>query len=1007
MSHRREKRARRVSRTANAALMTAVSLEALCIAAPRFAQAQSAPTAATSQENLEEIIITGYRASLESALNNKRNSDLPIESIAPEDIGKMPDQNVAEALQRLPGVQIDRAYGEGTAVLIDGLRQNLTTLNGDLFLTGREFYVSGEASGGGAGSNSQYNSLEGIPSENIAGIDVYKNPEASMTEGGIGGTIDLKTRDPLAQPLGLSGGGNFRESTSTGAGGVKPDGTLVGSYKFNDRFAVTGSFSYDDENTFTKEFQDENRGVWLTTNAATGPYVGTLTPADITRLPATGPNGGYYTEPQLGYFTNVNDARKIYGASFGVAAKITDAITSRLNWFFSDEDDVTIDYTDKAWFNGQGDAAYTKLTGGGQIQTPHPGIDPTMPYSIDANGVIQSGTFNANGAETATLYQHTTAKANNLQWKTDFDNGGPLKGKLDISWSQATSDLEADQADVEHGLYTTSAGVATSPTAPGCNNGASTCTVGNHGYEFVYANGGTSGLPSVYYPTNILNNPAYTTFKSNWAWANRTNNTQWAVKGDVAYDQTAPGSVESVLSIGMRIQNRSVEEVFGRYLINGTEGPGVVAGSHTGCTTCGPYDYYQDPGYGTPNIPYSTAVSNPGLAMTVNNFGAGNIIVKNPYTGGMTNPSTYLQSVWAGAGVPNNTEAFFKDNLSSFNISEYTTAEYFMEDFGGKQDPFHLNIGLRVVSTSLTINGGQTAEAPTYYGTASWNGVDSNVVPVQTNRSFTDVLPSFNVEANISDTQKVRLGAARVEAPMDLYSLGLGNSYNFTRSGSTDTFVFINGTSGNPNLDPYRATQTLVSYENYFAKGGLFQVEGFWKQIDSFVETQNVPTTVNGTTGNVTEPVNAGTGRVYGVVVGGQYELDSTPFRGLGIAGNYAGIPGVAHDSFTIQTFYERFGFSGRLSYSYQGSRVNDSLVGATFPIFTRTGASEVLQVYAAPYGQLDAQVSYDINSHFGIVVSAQNITDEAAHTYLQWANQPFTYDDWGRRYFFGVKFKL
>jgi TonB-dependent receptor len=200
-------------------------------------------------------------------------------------------------------------------------------------------------------------------------------------------------------------------------------------------------------------------------------------------------------------------------------------------------------------------------------------------------------------------------------------------------------------------------------------------------------------------------------------------------------------------------------------------------------------------------------------------------------------------------------------------------------------------------------------------------------------------------------------------------------------------------------------------------------VEGFWKQIDSFVETQNVPTTVNGTTGNVTEPVNAGTGRVYGVVVGGQYELDSTPFRGLGIAGNYtlsqstsdqtttfsshAGIPGVAHDSFTIQTFYERFGFSGRLSYSYQGSRVNDSLVGATFPIFTRTGASEVLQVYAAPYGQLDAQVSYDINSHFGIVVSAQNITDEAAHTYLQWANQPFTYDDWGRRYFFGVKFKL
>jgi iron complex outermembrane receptor protein len=60
--------------------------------------------------------------------------------------------------------------------------------------------------------------------------------------------------------------------------------------------------------------------------------------------------------------------------------------------------------------------------------------------------------------------------------------------------------------------------------------------------------------------------------------------------------------------------------------------------------------------------------------MTVNNFAVGNINVKNPYTGGMTNPSTYLESVWAGAGVPNKTEQFFKDNLSSFDVNERTTA---------------------------------------------------------------------------------------------------------------------------------------------------------------------------------------------------------------------------------------------------------------------------------------------------------------------------------------------
>ena len=186
--------------------MTAVSFEASLFAHAGIADSQSASSpqstsqAATKDNSeLSEIVVTGYRQSLQTALDTKRDSNLPIESVAPEDIGKMPDNNVAESLQRLPGVQIDRsgANGQGTSVLIDGLRQNLVTLNGDVFLTGKEFYVSGEASGGGAGANSQYGSLQSIPSELVSGIDVIKNPSASITEGGLGGTINLKTADPL------------------------------------------------------------------------------------------------------------------------------------------------------------------------------------------------------------------------------------------------------------------------------------------------------------------------------------------------------------------------------------------------------------------------------------------------------------------------------------------------------------------------------------------------------------------------------------------------------------------------------------------------------------------------------------------------------------------------------------------------------------------------------------------------------------------------------------------
>jgi iron complex outermembrane recepter protein len=1044
------------------AYSSANAQQATTTPSPAAASPTSASAAQGSDQELTEVIVTGFRASLQTALDEKRKSDLPIESVAPEDIGKMPDRDVAESLQRLPGVQIDRGpTGEGTAVLIDGLRQNLTTLNGDVFLTGREFYVSGEGSGGGAGGNAQYNSLEGVPSEEIGGIDVYKNPKASMTEGGLGGTIDLKTRDPLAQPDGLTLGGNFRESYAQRQDQWTPNGTLVGGYKFSDVLAFTASFSYDDEKTLDHEFQDQNRNQWLITDAATGPYSGALTPAGLGVTPGgtiiaptvknaagcsaatpCGVGGKYYIDPQLAYFTNDNDERKTYGASFGVAAKITDDITSRLNYFFSREQETSLSYTDKVWFNGQGTSHGFLL----------PALDTTQPYSIDGNGVVQNGVFNANGAETATLYQQDTAVAHNFQWRTAFNNGGPLRGDLDMSYSNATNNLQADQADVEHGLYTTSAGVATSPAAPGCNNGASTCTngPGSHGYEFAWQNGGTSGLPSVNYLApfaNILSNPADTTFKSNWAWANLSSQHQFAIKLDAQYDPTFIQGVDTTLSGGIDYAGRNISQIFGRYLINGTLANGEIAGNANGTpfsnnpgAAYGPYLYYQDPGYGNPNIPYSTALSNPGLAMTVNNFGAGKIIVKNPNSGGMTNPSTYLQTVWAGAGVPNTTERFFEDGLSSFGVEERTTAVYLMEDIGAPSNHFHANFGVRVVETNLTINNGQSAESPTYFGTASWNGVDSNVVPRVTHRSYTDVLPTFNFVLDVTDTQKFRLGAARVVSPQDLYLLGLGNSYNFTRqtnarvnvhTGVEDGFAFDGGSSGNTQLDPYRASQFNLSYENYFAPGALASIGTFYKQVDNFVELESIPTTViddfGGSSADVTTPVNAGNGRIYGFEVGAQYAFGyelSPVLKGLGFAANYthsisqsnaaptsfttsAAIPGVARDAYNATLYYERSGFSARTSYSWRGKAVNDSLVGATFSFPDQNGTNHTYQVFEAAYGQLDAQIGYDFGNHLGIFASVQNATDQAQHTYLQWPNLPFTYDDAGRRYSLGFKFKL
>jgi iron complex outermembrane recepter protein len=1034
MSHRREKRLRRAAR---AALMTAVSLDVLALAVPAGAQQTTPPAQepATKPEDLQEVVVTGFRASLESAVNRKRESNQLIESIVAEDIGKMPDQNVAESLQRLPGIQINRAGGRGTQVLIDGLGNNLITLNGEVFLTGREFYVSGEASGGGNGSNVLYSSLEGIPSEEIGGIDVIKNPTAADREGGLGGTVNLRTRSAFSQRDGFNLALNARGTKAQDAeGGVTPNVTLVGGYKFSDRFALTGSLSYDDQKVRNKQFQDQNRNQWLTTNAA---QVGTYTGSPSAATLSTMPNNEFYIIPQLAYFSDILQQVKIYGGTLGADFRWSDSVSSNFNYFYVREKDESFTYSNKAWFNGQG-------TRPGQLL---PAIDPSQPYSIDSNGVVQSATFMANGAETASLYQNILAESHTFQFATQFGGEGAWSGDAAISYAMADSELQAAQADIEHGRYNWSSPAGsgvTSPSAPGCNNGGASCDDGNHGYAFRWTNGGTSGLPTIEYLnqfgyTNILSNPDYTTFKSNWAWANFGDESNGAIKGNLRWKATN----ELQLSTGVRLAKRDVDQTFGRYLIDaatlGTGGVGAGTAAGNCCIAAGQSGtgiYFSDPGYAA--IPFSIAGtlppgsvgrSNPQLVKLWDSFASGQISVKDIRAGGLDNPATYLNQVWTEAGVSNSTQQFFVDTVSSFGVEERTAALYIMGDAGADTDIYHANFGIRVVRTDLDVDNAQSAPFPTFAGTAAWNGVNSNNIPIASSRKYTDVLPSFNFVFDITDNQKFRFGAARVLAPQNLMQLGLGNSFNFTRGpdgpGGSARFQFANGTAGNPDLDPFRASQFNMSWEDYI-RTGLVSVGFFYKQVDNFVAIANIPTTVlddfGGTTNNVTQPVNGGKGKIYGAEIAGQYSFSN----GFGLAANYTRsnsesdqdtafatdipIPGVSKNSVNLIAFYERAGFSGRVAYAWRSKAVNNSLVGSTFPVPTSqdpNAAPSIFGVYAAAYGQVDGQVGYDFGDRFGLALSVVNLTNSKQNTYLQFPNLPFTYDETGRRYFFGFKAKM
>jgi TonB-dependent receptor len=176
-------------------------------AAPAFTQPalaqENAPSTPTG--DAPTVVVTGMRASLRSAMNIKKNASEIVDSIAAEDIGKLPDANLAEALQRVPGIQIQRNEGEGTGVAIRGLAQVKTLLDG------REVYSD-------AGRDL---ALENIPTELLGGVDVYKNPSSSLIEGGLGGIINLKSRRPF-DFKGFSASGTVRITDNSLANSTTP-----------------------------------------------------------------------------------------------------------------------------------------------------------------------------------------------------------------------------------------------------------------------------------------------------------------------------------------------------------------------------------------------------------------------------------------------------------------------------------------------------------------------------------------------------------------------------------------------------------------------------------------------------------------------------------------------------------------------------------------------------------------------------------------------------------------
>ena len=194
---------------------------------------------------LEEVVVTGIRSSLTRAMDVKRDSQGVVDALSAEDIGKMPDTNLAESLQRITGVSIDRVNGEGSRVTVRGFGPdyNVVSLNGRQMPAANIDFTTASASRSYDFSN--------LAAESVSGVQVYKTGRADINTGGIGSVINILTYRPMENPAAASFSAKVNHDTTNDDGGddYTPEVSGIFSQTFADgKFgvAITGSYAERD-----------------------------------------------------------------------------------------------------------------------------------------------------------------------------------------------------------------------------------------------------------------------------------------------------------------------------------------------------------------------------------------------------------------------------------------------------------------------------------------------------------------------------------------------------------------------------------------------------------------------------------------------------------------------------------------------------------------------------------------------------------------------------------------
>ncbi|CAD7384667.1 TonB-dependent receptor [Xanthomonas arboricola] len=951
------------------------------------AGAQDAGNAA-GVTDLDKVMVKGVRGAQAEAIENKRTAAQIIDSISAEDIGKLPDVTITDSLQRVPGVQIRRSAGEGSQLNIRGMPQVQTTMNGELYLSAGGGDQYGQPNIGRAQPD-----FVDIPPTLFSGVDVIKSPTAADLDGGISGTVSLKTRRPFDLPEGWTFSGQAEGSYGDRVQELNELYSGLASFR-TERWGALLAVSYSDATLENKHPSVYSNGAQKSNEQNVG--------FDF--------NG----DGRIGSNTDPSNLPRDYFYNW-VATELDNRSTDRQRTGINGSFQFNIN---DSW-TVLADAAYTKLEDqdtsvAAQLHTGW-ATNQLQPGSVvDSNGVLEYGQFRYNRFQAHSMAGVADSDALNTNLELRFDDGGPLRASF--RWvhgdAQRTYDEARVDAVVTRGDQITRAGGVTQ-------------WANANGLPTVDASVDFRGTyPAVNLGTDV-SNPDNWQLMSTWAQGNKIEATMDAFRADGTFEFDE--GVVRGFQFGIRYGEREVKLDTYRYLSpvsTSCADPNrslyyfkdpLIVDTCSGVSEARLLPFNSIPGY--------WAYFNDFDPLKVTGLGSQGLPAINPQV--MKDPVGYLNSLYPG-------NVAYQQAADSYKVTEKSTAAYFLanlEGGTGSAVPWTANIGARIVQTKLAIDQ-YLSSGNVFIGNVEWNGVSPAIGTNRLNRQYTDVLPTANLSLDITDAQKLRFAYNKAVARQDLPDLGRGLVSFYAVNGTpprnpalpSDAVLFLNGRSGNPDLDPYRATNYNASWEWYFSDASLVSVGAFLIDVKSF------PTTVTNIEllpdadgvarlgGPVERIVNGGGGKIKGFEVGYQQAFDFLPgwLSGFGtninytfsdadtdntdIDGNTLPIGDNSKHQANAVLWYQKDKLQARVAYNWRSKRFSQVNSGAW---------GDELAIWNDDVGYLDASFSYDVNDHLTLYAQATNLTGESERRYAQWTNHYYDQNIFERRYYAGLRLRF